>query len=370
MPMGTSWQKRSGCARVAAVLACALAVGSGLCQSPTVPQHPLDWITLGTQGGPAPNPQRSQPANVLLVGNKAWIVDCGDGAMERFAAAGFAPPQANTVFISHLHVDHIAGLQGIIALHWFRGSVGSTPVTVYGPPGTDKLVAGIVQSLEPTEAIAQAEQPGKWSPADSVKVVTLKGGADMTIDGVRVRAVQNSHFDNPPGHPQDNGTQSLSYRFDSQGYAIGYTGDTGPSDAVVALEHHVNILFSEVTQRGAAGAMGGPRRRPAGTTTQPGPGQQPGDRQKINAGTVPAGPGPGMRLHTGTDRQFGQFHFQYQHLSAANAAKLAAAAGVQCLVFTHLAIPGPTDSVAPRLIQQARQFFKGKVKVAHDLERF
>jgi len=311
-------------------------------------QAPLTWITLGTQGGPAPNAQRSQPANVLLAGGKPMMIDCGDGAMERFAAAGFAPTQATTVFISHLHVDHIGGLQGLIALHWFQGSAGGVPLTIYGPPGTDKLVAGILQSLSPTEEIARAEQPDKWSLTASVKVVILKTGADMVVNGVRVRAVQNSHFDNPPGHPQDNGTQSLSLRFDYHNYAIGYTGDTGPSDAVIALERQVNILLSEVTMRGEASRNLPQFKRHPATGAAQAAGQQP------DTGKQP----------------YENIHFVYQHLSPEGAGKLAAAAEVQQLVFTHLALLAKTDVIAPTIIRQAQQFFKGKIVVAHDLDRF
>ena len=274
--------------------------------------------------------------------------------MERFAAAGYAPPNATVVFISHLHVDHIGGLQGLIALHWFRGSPDSPPVTVYGPPGTDKLVAGIVQSLQPTADIARLEQPGKWSPQDSVKVVIVRGGSDLMLGDVRVRAVQNSHFDNPPGHPQDNGTQSLSYRFDRQGYSIGYTGDTGPSDAVVALERNADLLVSEVTARGSAGP-GALRARPPAAATEVAQARDPGATVR-----------PGQRGGGANN----PFHFQYQHLSPEAAGKLAAAAGVKHLVYTHLAIRGATDAIAPQLLAQTKQVFTGSVSVAHDLDRF
>ena len=33
------------------------------------------WITLGTAAGPIPDPARSQPANALVLGEKAYVVD-------------------------------------------------------------------------------------------------------------------------------------------------------------------------------------------------------------------------------------------------------------------------------------------------------
>jgi hypothetical protein len=46
----------------------------------STPSHPL-------QGGPNPNDKRSQPANLLVVDGKPWLVDCSYGASERLAAA-------------------------------------------------------------------------------------------------------------------------------------------------------------------------------------------------------------------------------------------------------------------------------------------
>ena len=99
----------------------------------TTHKPPLAWVTLGTQAGPLPNAERSQPANLLVVNGRAWIVDCGDGAIERLAAAGFNPAQVDVVFISHLHLDHIGGLQALIGVRWFSLQPKKT-LTVYGPP--------------------------------------------------------------------------------------------------------------------------------------------------------------------------------------------------------------------------------------------
>jgi hypothetical protein len=128
----------------------------------------------------------------------------------------------------------------------------------------------------------------------------------MIVDCVHVRAVRNSHFDNPPGHPQDNGTH-LSYRFDYQGYGVGYMGDTGPSDAVAALERNVDLLVSEVTERGTGETGGRPGRRAAAMRGRAGAIPQQ-DNQKNRPGPQSGPP------------QNGALHFQHQHLSPETAA--------------------------------------------------
>lgn len=209
---------------------------------------------MGTQGGPILSGERSQPANLFIADGKPWLVDCGDGALERLASAGFDPSQVDTAFISHLHLDHIAGLQGLIGLRWF-GTNKHRLLTIYGPPGTDVVVAGIMQSLKPSVEIGMGVAMTTPTPEALTKVVIIKDGSDLSEHGVRIRAIRNSLFDNPPGHHADDGSQTLSYRFDYRDYGIGYTGDTGPSDAVARLEKGVNLLVSEVIDLQAAITM-------------------------------------------------------------------------------------------------------------------
>lgn len=302
------------------------------------PKHPLGWITLGTQGGPIPNARRSQPANLLVVRGKPWLVDCGDGVLERLATAGYDLPQVNTVFLSHLHMDHIGGLQGLIGLRWFGAQKKLPVLTIYGPPGTDAVVAGIMRSLKPPVEIGMGVGRPISTPEQMTRVVIIKGGSDLSLDGVRVRAVRNSHFDNPPGHPAHDGSQSLSLRFDyrgyARGYAIGYTGDTGPSDAVTHLEKGVDLLVSEVIDLPPFLAL-------------------------TNA----------SQLSPQSKRDAIQ-HYQTQHLTPQQAGKIAAQAKVGRLVFTHLSILGTTHSIAPKLIREAHKSFKGDVVVARDLDKF
>ena len=293
----------------------------------------LSWTTLGTAAGPVLSAERSQPANLLLVDGKPWLVDCGDGALERLAAAGFRAAQVETVYISHLHMDHIGGLQALLGLRWMQSA--STVLTIYGPPGTDAVVAGLVQSLKPVSLI-EGGKTNRMSPDQLVKVVIVDDGDDRTLGGVRVRAVRNSHFDDEPGHPADNGTESLSYRFDYQGRAIGYTGDTGPSDAVARLEQGVDVLVSEV----------------------------------IDLGPVVANLDRAMSSMPPKAREALINHLKTQHLTPRDAGTMASQAGARHLVFTHLGIVGATDSTAPKLVSEAQITYSGPVSVAHDLDTF
>jgi ribonuclease BN (tRNA processing enzyme) len=324
-------------AAVAASLCLVLTLSTGEAFAQTAAGNPpLTWVTLGTQAGPLPNPERSQAANLLVVKGKPWVVDCGDGAVERLAAAGYTPAQVDAVFLSHLHADHIGGLQGLIGLRWISLEQKGA-LTVYGPPGTDAVVAGILQSLGPTARMGRGFGVHIPTPEELTRVVIVKDGSDLNLDGVRVRAVRNSHFDEQPGHPADNGSQSLSYRFDYDGYGIGYTGDTGPSDAVARLDRGVDLLVSEVFDVPAM----------------------------IDFATHNIKPPLAPQAKAGMIQ-----HFEMQHLTPQEAGRIAATAGARRLVFTHIGVPGATAAHAAELVRAAHETFKGEVAVAHDLARF
>ncbi len=292
------------------------------------------WLTLGTAGGPVAVAERSQPANLLIAGDQRILVDVGDGAMEHLAALKLQPSAVDALFISHLHMDHIAGLQGLIGLRWMTAAPRS--LAIYGPAGTDELVAGIIASIQPS--VRAGLGTGTHRPTDGiVKVITLDGGSEVTLGDVRIRAVRNTHFTDDPykqGETKEGGV-SLSYRFDRAGVGIGYTGDTGESEAVAELFRGVDTLVSEVIDLPRVLEM--IRRNDGGANR--------------NADDLAK-------------------HLATHHLLPTQAGALATKAGAKALVFTHLSITGATAAAEPTLVSGASSTFTGPVSVARDLSRF
>ena len=73
-------------------------------------------VLLGTRGGPSADPARSEPANLLVVSGRPYLIDAGEGAARQLAAAGEPVTSVRTIFITHHHLDHTAGLEPLIAL--------------------------------------------------------------------------------------------------------------------------------------------------------------------------------------------------------------------------------------------------------------
>lgn len=294
------------------------------------------WVTLGTQGGPLPNAQRSQPANLLqLADGSTILVDAGDGAVEQLARAHVPLAQVRTLFLSHLHFDHTAGVLALIGLRYQTDQPGV--LTIYGPRGTKAFVDGLIEAMQPAAAAGYGI-PGKTAipPMSTVNVVELEDGATVSVGPVTVRAVKNTHYSFLPGSDLDQQYQSIAYRFDTPERSIVYTGDTGPSDAVVQLAMGADLLVSEMMDVEATVAK----------------------VKRINP--TLSGPAESAMVQ----------HLSSHHLTPAQVGELASAAHVKSLVLTHLAPGDASPDVEAKQRAEIARTYRGPVAFATDLDRF
>ena len=290
------------------------------------------WVTLGTAGGPIPTPDRTEPANLLVDGDRLILVDTGDGTANQLARTGRNLGQVGHVFLSHLHWDHTGGLAAVIGLRWMNTYPGV--LHIYGPPGTQAVVDGIIAALQPPARIGFGLGRQDRPPADGVMVHELANGAVLDLDGLAVRAAVNTHFDE--GSDEASGTLSLSYRFERGARAITYTGDTGPSDAVTRLATGSDLLVSEVLLL-----------------------------EPIMAEIIASR--PDMPEQT---RNFMRRHMSTHHIAAEDVGRMATAAGVARLVLTHYALPPQLQPEASPLRAEVRAHYAGPVELARDLASF
>lgn len=294
-------------------------------------EAPPEIVTLGTMAGPMANPLRGQPATLLHWAGGMILVDAGDGTFEQMARAGFDSVPLKTVVITHIHADHIGGLFALLSR---RYQLMDPPITVYGPPGTRAMVAGLVAAMEPLKLTSPA-LPGMplRLPADGVKVIEIADGAELTIEGVPVRAVANTHYLSDSNAPDPAHGQSLSLRFELPGRSVVLSGDTGPSEPVIALARGADVLVSSILDLDAAVAA-----------------------IRASRPNAPAAFYNAARAH-----------FAQHHLSPEAAGQLAQSAGVERVVFTHIGITPDRMKAAKA---ELKKTWKGPVVFAHDLGRY
>jgi ribonuclease BN (tRNA processing enzyme) len=175
---------------------------------------------------------RAQFSNLLIVNGTLYVVDAGDGVARRIATAGFNVRDVGTVFITHHHDDHTAGLGTLMSVAW--DNQRTKPINVYGPPRTEDLVKAAVQYFTISAEIRIADG-GRTIPIEQLFFGHDVGPGMIYQDAnMKVTAIENTHFAFHTG-PAAGKHKSYSYRFDTLDRVIVFTSDTGPFDALVEL---------------------------------------------------------------------------------------------------------------------------------------
>ncbi|MEY2445316.1 MAG: hypothetical protein QOE00_1896, partial [Ilumatobacteraceae bacterium] len=336
-------------------------------------------ILLGTAGASNPKATRAGYSNAIVIGDVAYIVDCGEGVHRQAWRSGISmhaqrrPKGGSTVrsvFLTHLHSDHVIDLANLLFGFWptervdiFGPGEAGLPITAY-PPGrvVDPLfptaptpgIRGLTQKL--FEAFAyninvriadegRADLTAKvfvhelGVPHDAyrpdIDLGVVASGASMATaappmepveihpldeNGVRVTAILVQHA---PVFP------ALAYRFDTPSGSVVFSGDTGPCDNVVRLAQGADYLVHEVIDVGFIANL---------VTKMP-------NRDNIIK------------------------HLTESHTSPEDAGRIAARAGVQTLVLSHL-VPGDSEIPEDKWEARAGAEFDGTVICGVDLDQF
>jgi len=94
-------------------------------------------VFLGTKGGPRIGLNASNPANVVIVNDTPFVIDCGAGVSHQLVAAGVPIPSVKYIFISHHHSDHNLEYGNLFYNAWAAGL--STPIHSFGPKGIEEM---------------------------------------------------------------------------------------------------------------------------------------------------------------------------------------------------------------------------------------
>ena len=74
----------------------------------------FDLVFLGTAAA-VPSAERGLPALVVGRGPERFLVDCGEGTQRQLLRAGLGFRGLAHVLLTHAHLDHVAGLAGLVA---------------------------------------------------------------------------------------------------------------------------------------------------------------------------------------------------------------------------------------------------------------
>jgi ribonuclease BN (tRNA processing enzyme) len=316
------------------IVPCAL-TGQGAAPRPLPPETQI--LFLGTAGGPPLRKERSEPATLLIVDGRRYLIDCGIGTARRLVEAGIGSETIGTIFLTHLHPDHDLGLVDVLANDFqHRDQVGSAhTVSIYGPPQTKALVDAAYHYISIPYTVFAAEGLG---PSGGVPATTpfsaheVNEGIVYQDDKIRVVAVENSHYTLMAERSRAT-MKSYSYRFETPHGVVVFTGDTGPSEAVVRLADGADVLIAEVSDFETIGAFA--------------------DRMAEQNHWSPA-----------RKSQF-KAHLTAAHLDIKDVGQMATRAHVKSVLLYHWTPVDPATYVAG-----VTKYFSGPVFASADLQRY
>ncbi|MBQ1912395.1 MAG: ribonuclease Z [Bacteroidales bacterium] len=88
-------------------------------------------VTLLGTASAMPVRDRNQSAQALQVHGRFFLVDCGDGTQRQMVRCGIPLQRIDTVFISHVHGDHVYGLDAFLSTLAMGGRLA--PLDIFGP---------------------------------------------------------------------------------------------------------------------------------------------------------------------------------------------------------------------------------------------
>ncbi len=169
-------------------------------------------------------PRPDSPCSSYLVEHDGFrlVVDLGSGAVgELQRHIGLLDLDA--VYLSHLHADHCIDLVSYSYARRHHPDGIPPALPVYGPPGTAERIHGAFEA-RPPRALAQVYDFREVSPG------TRQIGP-FTVTAARMN------------HP----VECHALRIEAAGRSLVYSGDTGESDALVALAGDCDLLLCEAS---------------------------------------------------------------------------------------------------------------------------
>lgn len=281
-------------------------------------------------GSPMPDVARAGPCLAVMAGDKAFIFDVGSGSVRNLGSMGFPIENLQSVYLTHLHSDHIDGLGELMVIAWV-GASRSEPLPIAGPPGTAQVVEGfnIAYQINSTYRIAHhgtgvANPDGVGAAAQEFLVPAGPSGKIVVHEDqdLKITAVRVEHA------PVE---LAYAYRIDYKDRSVSISGDTIYDPRFVGLSEGVDLMLHEALDPEMVSTIG----------------EQMAERGQANTAKI-------------------FFDILDYHASPEDAARSAEEAGADQLVIYHIVPPIPAEIIETVFLGDARKAFSGPIIVAKD----
>ncbi len=286
-------------------------------------------VGLCGAGSPVPDITRNGPCTIVIAGDKMFVVDIGSGGARNVGNMRFALGDVDAVFLTHFHSDHIDGLGELMTLRWAQGN-HAEPIQVYGPTGVKQVVEGFNAAygldvgyrvahhgadIVPPSGAGGTPVPFRATGLNSIVQLYQEDGLTVTAFGV----------DHTPIHP------AVGYRFDYKGRSVVIGGDTVKHQNLIDQSKGVDLLVHESLNAEWVSKM-----------------KSVADSRGLTA--------LAKIMHDILD----------YHTTPVEAAEIAAEAGVDHLVLSHIVPPVPISYLEAYYLKGTADAFNGPITLGKD----
>jgi len=159
-----------------------------------------------------------------------FLIDCGASALIGFNRLKLDPNAVPTIFISHLHGDHFAGLVWWL-LHAKHVGKRKGPLTIVGPAGIEARLMAAAEALFPGSL--------RVAPRHELSFLELTCEQRLAVGPVAVTAFEASHPSGAPSH---------ALRFEAEGKVLSFTGDSEWVESLVPAGRAADLYVMECYQ--------------------------------------------------------------------------------------------------------------------------
>ena len=295
----------------------------------------IEVTFLGT-GASWPTAERGLSAIAVKRGGEILLWDCGEGTQRQLQRSGVSYQQITQIYLTHYHGDHCFGVPGLIKTMALNER--DRPLSIYGPKG-------LLRMVEAWRAM------GGWTRDYPIEVVELSPGDVVQRDGYTVTA-----------YPADHSIANISY-------ALQEPNRPGRFDKPKALQMGVpeGRMFGQLQRGETVQLQNGQFISPDDVLGPPRPGRRvaySGDTQPC-LGVMEAAKDADLFICEATfTKDLVERAREVKHMTAEEAAAVAAKAGAKMLALTHIS---PRYRDTQELLNEAEPVFPGVV-VAKDLQ--
>ena len=192
-------------------------------------------VTLLGTGAPRPTMERFGPSILVEAGKEKLLFDCGRGATQRLFQLKVPFGDVTSLFLTHLHSDHIVGIPDLYLTGWIMRR--DTRFQVWGPAGTADMMSHLQQAYQ-FDIHIRRDVDEKLPPQGAVVVAKdIEQGVVYQNGDLKVTAFTVDHSPVKP---------AFGYRIDYAGHSVVLSGDTRYSENLIQFSQAADLLIHEV----------------------------------------------------------------------------------------------------------------------------